>query len=95
MLRLLVTTLLVTGIVTATDFAPSPPSAQSHILDLLVVEQSSPSSEFLQTLGIGKPVATVTQQQCCKICRQGKACGDTCISRDKVCHVGPGCACDG
>ena len=34
-------------------------------------------------------------QACCKICRQGKACGDTCISRDKVCRVGPGCACDG
>jgi hypothetical protein len=27
--------------------------------------------------------------------KKGKACGDTCISRDKVCHVGPGCACDG
>jgi hypothetical protein len=32
---------------------------------------------------------------CCKICHQGKACGDTCIARDKICHVGPGCACDG
>ena len=36
-----------------------------------------------------------TSDQCCKICRQGKACGDTCISRQDVCHVGPGCACDG
>jgi hypothetical protein len=33
--------------------------------------------------------------QCCKICTVGKACGDTCISRDKICHIGPGCACDG
>lgn len=32
---------------------------------------------------------------CCKICTVGKACGNTCISRDKTCHVGPGCACDG
>lgn len=32
---------------------------------------------------------------CCRICTQGKACGDTCIARDKICHVGPGCACDG
>lgn len=32
-------------------------------------------------------------QGCCKTCRKGKACGDTCISRDKQCHVGPGCAC--
>ena len=32
---------------------------------------------------------------CCKTCTTGKACGDTCISRDKTCHVGPGCACNG
>lgn len=38
---------------------------------------------------------TYQAQACCKVCRQGKACGDTCISRDKQCHVGPGCACDG
>lgn len=34
-------------------------------------------------------------QSCCKICRKGKACGDTCISRNKTCHVGLGCACNG
>lgn len=34
-------------------------------------------------------------QSCCKICRAGQACGDSCISRDKTCRVGPGCACDG
>jgi hypothetical protein len=33
--------------------------------------------------------------QCCKVCHQGKACGNTCISRQYVCHVGQGCACDG
>lgn len=31
---------------------------------------------------------------CCKICTAGKACGDTCISVSKACHVGPGCACN-
>jgi len=25
----------------------------------------------------------------------GKTCGNTGISRDKICHVRPGCACDG
>ena len=34
-------------------------------------------------------------ENCCKVCRKGKACGDTCIARDKICRVGPGCACDG
>lgn len=32
---------------------------------------------------------------CCKTCTKGKACGNTCIARDKVCHRPPGCACDG
>ena len=32
---------------------------------------------------------------CCKTCKEGKACGDSCISKDKTCDVGPGCACDG
>jgi len=34
-------------------------------------------------------------QYCCKVCTVGKACGDSCISRDKECHRPPGCACDG
>lgn len=32
---------------------------------------------------------------CCKICRKGKACGDTCISRSYTCRKPPGCACNG
>jgi len=31
---------------------------------------------------------------CCKTCSTGKACGDSCISRDYQCHEGNGCACD-
>jgi hypothetical protein len=32
-------------------------------------------------------------KKCCKVCTVGKPCGDTCISKDYTCHVGPGCAC--
>jgi hypothetical protein len=32
---------------------------------------------------------------CCKVCRTGKACGDSCIAANKTCHKGRGCACDG
>jgi hypothetical protein len=32
---------------------------------------------------------------CCKTCRTGKPCGDTCISKSETCHVGAGCACSG
>lgn len=31
---------------------------------------------------------------CCKTCRKGKACGDSCIPRDHDCHEPPGCACN-
>lgn len=34
-------------------------------------------------------------QGCCKTCRKGKACGNSCISTSKSCRVGPGCACNG
>lgn len=33
-------------------------------------------------------------ESCCKTCRSGKACGDSCIARDKTCTKPPGCACD-
>lgn len=32
---------------------------------------------------------------CCKVCKKGKACGNSCIARDRICHQPPGCACDG
>lgn len=32
---------------------------------------------------------------CCKVCKDGKPCGDTCISKTETCHVGSGCACAG
>ncbi len=38
---------------------------------------------------------TGTGSGCCKVCRDGKACGDSCIAKDKTCNVGPGCACNG
>lgn len=33
--------------------------------------------------------------RCCKVCSNGKACGDSCIARWKACHKGKGCACNG
>ena len=31
---------------------------------------------------------------CCKYCTTGKACGDSCISKNYTCHQPPGCACN-
>jgi hypothetical protein len=38
---------------------------------------------------------TIYSPACCKICKKGKACGDSCISKSYTCHKGKGCACDG
>lgn len=32
---------------------------------------------------------------CCKTCKKGKACGDSCIAESSVCKRPPGCACNG
>jgi len=48
------------------------------------------SNEFPSSLSRVNAAA----QECCKVCTAGKACGNTCIAREKTCHVGPGCACD-
>jgi hypothetical protein len=34
------------------------------------------------------------ESPCCKTCKKGKACGDSCIKADRTCTAGPGCACD-
>jgi hypothetical protein len=44
----------------------------------------------------GIPAASACASEaaaCCKRCKKGKPCGDTCIARNKTCHVGRGCAC--
>jgi hypothetical protein len=37
----------------------------------------------------------IVAEKCCKICKKGKACGDSCINKQLTCHKKPGCACDG
>lgn len=51
-----------------------------------------PSVDYMQML---KNLAPQKAQSvaCCKICSKGKACGNSCISRDKSCHIQGGCAC--
>lgn len=34
-------------------------------------------------------------QECCKVCKKGKACGNSCIAADKRCSQPKGCACNG
>ena len=39
--------------------------------------------------------ADPAKMACCKICKKGKACGDTCINKTYTCRKPPGCACNG
>lgn len=48
--------------------------------------RSNPFNEFQQD-------ESAVARECCKVCSKGKPCGDTCIEKDDVCHVPPGCAC--
>jgi hypothetical protein len=34
-------------------------------------------------------------QECCRVCRSGKPCGDGCVPHDRECSKPPGCACAG
>jgi hypothetical protein len=34
------------------------------------------------------------QDNCCRVCVEGKACGDSCIQENLTCRVGDGCACN-
>jgi hypothetical protein len=41
-----------------------------------------------------KPVERRAPSACCQVCQIGKACGNSCIARDKACHQPSGCACN-
>lgn len=52
--------------------------------------------QILPTVFMPPPASAVPPAPvCCKVCRAGKACGDSCIAKDKTCNSGPGCACNG
>lgn len=98
MMRLLATftaALVFSGLVGAYEPAPAG-STEPASLALFAQEPAARSPEFLASFGVSTPDAQAEQRErCCKICTTGKACGNTCISREKQCHVGRGCACDG
>jgi len=74
---------------TAAAFSDTPPSptTDAHAPLFHQVHSQSPLLRSVTPRGAEHPALS-----CCKVCSVGKACGNTCISRDKTCHVGPGCA---
>lgn len=93
MLRTLAMALVLLSLTTAarSDPAPDTPNKSTSIFSTT----PHPDSHRLRPLGLEPSRSAPAALACCKVCTIGKACGDTCISRDKTCHVGQGCACDG
>ena len=50
---------------------------------------------MLLVFGSASCTTTEPTTSCCRVCRTGKPCGDSCISRDKQCSKPRGCACSG
>ncbi|MEM9553422.1 MAG: thermonuclease family protein [Acidobacteriota bacterium] len=69
---------------TATS-GPPPPAAPS----LRPSRTLNPLVQDFPPAQLAEPSRT-----CCRICRKGKACGDSCIRRAYTCRKPPGCACD-
>ncbi|WFF42868.1 hypothetical protein EVC62_15950 [Salinicola endophyticus] len=89
--------MLMSMVVTITAFAAEPstePQPPQVFTQEIAFEGTCPAvaPEF-STLSADN--GQLLAQGCCKVCRKGKACGNSCISRNYTCHRPPGCACDG
>ena len=58
------------------------------------VEGPGPQPPATTTSAAGFTPLPLVAAACCKHCSSGKACGNSCIARNKTCRKGPGCACD-
>lgn len=72
----------------ATEMSVTPKDADPDTVTCVAKIEQSVSNSMCAT-------APAHATYCCKVCSVGKACGNSCISRDKDCHQPPGCACDG
>ncbi|WP_417350154.1 hypothetical protein [Ferrimonas sp.] len=63
--------------------------------DSLVVQLQ----QSLPTLNVANKESEIVDlalsKKCCKICKKGKACGDSCIKKSYTCTKPKGCACNG
>jgi hypothetical protein len=71
------------------DKPPNP----TDVVRVTLFDQARPDNRLLRPRVIASSAhSTPVALSCCTVCSVGKACGNTCISRDKTCHVGPRCA---
>lgn len=70
---------------------PSTFAGQPPAVGALTAEDIAAARRLLTGDQVGE--ARVYDAACCKVCKKGQPCGDSCISREKQCRKGPGCAC--
>lgn len=77
---------------------PNPGYRTHPVVGLLTLAAAlTPTStqSTTQQQSLPPPPPPPAQTSCCRVCRTGKACGNSCISRSNTCHRGQGCACQG
>jgi hypothetical protein len=72
----------------ATGTAPGAPALA------IVPARHVPVQPLNQLLDGVTALQCVPREECCKVCRKGRACGNTCIRADYNCRKGQGCACN-
>ena len=82
------------------DVRPSSQITFDALEELSILIEPNPSNEMtLTTSGGSLSAAGLSGAElaaaCCKVCRKGKACGNSCIKKSYTCHQPPGGACDG
>ncbi len=77
-----------------------------HLIDRAIEQHGRREAQEMLLFWVRKDLirrqtksSTVTPRpaprRCCRICRRGKACGNSCIARNLTCRQPPGCACNG
>lgn len=72
--------------------------ATGFVLDTLLVAVDSGRPANAAPVSNPRPDtarAPAPRRACCRVCRTGKACGNSCIARNKTCRQPTGCACNG
>ena len=86
MFRIVLAVAILFGVPASADDTAPPTIGALTIEEIVTARQ--------RLLDLARPVEILIDASCCKVCHKGKACGNSCISRNYQCHKGPGCACD-
>lgn len=72
-----------------------PPQVATDMESLICEDAEAGTTYELDNFEPVELIGAELASRCCKVCKKGKACGNSCIARSKTCHKGRGCACDG